>query len=147
MIPVVGPAISGALEGVGSASSKAIVRASESIPGAYAALRRGGLPALRKVGTTMLAHPALSAAGAAAAAGGVAAAIHRGSVAKMHPALRAAMGGGRRRRMNVCNQKALRRSLRRAHGFARVAMKTIHLVHPKKHVTFGGFKKHRKRAA
>ena len=47
--------------------------------------------------------------------------------------------------MNVCNPKALRRAVRRTHAFAKLAMKTIHLVHPKKHVTFGGFKKGRKK--
>jgi len=46
-----------------------------------------------------------------------------------------------RRRMNVCNPRALRRSIRRTHGFAKLAMRTIHLVHPKKKVRFGGFKK------
>jgi hypothetical protein len=47
--------------------------------------------------------------------------------------------------MNVCNARALRRAIRRTHGFAKLAMKTIHLVHPKKHAKFGGFKKKRKR--
>jgi hypothetical protein len=50
----------------------------------------------------------------------------------------------RNRRMNVCNHRALRRSLRRAHGFAKVAMQTIHLIHPKKKGRFGGFKKRRR---
>ena len=56
------------------------------------------------------------------------------------------MGGGRRRRMRVTNPKALRRAIRRTSGFAKLAMRTIHLVHPRKKVRFGGFKK-RKRAA
>ncbi len=52
------------------------------------------------------------------------------------------------RRMNVCNQRALRRALRRAHGFQKVAMRTIHLLHPRKKAKFGGFKKRtRARAA
>lgn len=59
---------------------------------------------------------------------------------------RAMAGPGGHRRMNVCNPKALRRAIRRTHGFSKLAMKTIHLVHPKKRVTFGGFKKRRKRA-
>src|SRR5260370_2262640 len=48
---------------------------------------------------------------------------------------------GKRRRMRVTNPKALRRAIRRTAGFAKLAMRTIHLVHPKKRVTFGGFKK------
>jgi hypothetical protein len=60
------------------------------------------------------------------------------------------MGGGggfgrRRHRMNVTNPRALRRAIRRTHGFAKLAMKTIHLVHPKKRATFGGFRKKRRR--
>ena len=136
-IPGVGGVLSTALEKSGQATT--------SHMGTALALRAGGMAK-----QLLAKHPTLTAAGAAAAAGGVAAAVHRmgGGTTKMHPAVRAAMGlGGHRRRMNVLNPKALRRSLRRAHGFARFAMKTIHLVHPKKQVTFGGFKKHRKRAA
>lgn len=49
------------------------------------------------------------------------------------------------RRMNVCNPKALRRAIRRTHAFAKLAMKTIHLVHPTKKGRFGGFRKRRRR--
>jgi len=85
-------------------------------------------------------HPVLTAAGAAGTVGLLGAGV-------------ASMGGHRkckhinprtgkcRRRMNVCNPRALRRSIRRTHGFAKLAMRTIHLVHPKKKVRFGGFKK------
>ncbi len=48
--------------------------------------------------------------------------------------------------MNVCNPRALRRAIRRTHGFAKLAMKTIHLIHPKKKVRFGGFRKRRKKS-
>lgn len=34
-------------------------------------------------------------------------------------------GGGGRRRMNVANPKALRRAIRRAHGFAKLARKVL----------------------
>jgi hypothetical protein len=55
-------------------------------------------------------------------------------------------GGFRRhKRMNVCNPRALRKAIRRTHGFAKLAMKTIHLIHPKKKVRFGGFRKRRKK--
>jgi hypothetical protein len=35
----------------------------------------------------------------------------------------------------------LRRAIRRTQGFAKLAMRTLHLVHPKRHYRFGGFKK------
>jgi hypothetical protein len=98
--------------------------------------------------TTVSAHPVLSAAGAAGIVGaGAGAMVAKGSraAAGMAAPRGAALGGHKHRRMYVCNPKALRRSIRRTHGFAKLAMKTIHLVHPKKHVTFGGFKKRRKK--
>jgi hypothetical protein len=51
----------------------------------------------------------------------------------------------RNRHMNPCNPRALRRAIRRTHSFARLAMHTIHLVHPKKKARFGGFRKARKK--
>jgi len=54
-------------------------------------------------------------------------------------------GGRRRRRMHPTNVKALRRALRRAYAFERLAMKVIHLTHPKKKGRFGGFRRPRKR--
>jgi len=47
--------------------------------------------------------------------------------------------------MRATNPKALRRALRRAYAFERLAMKTIKLVHPRKHGRFGGFKRAKKR--
>jgi hypothetical protein len=49
------------------------------------------------------------------------------------------------RSMNVGNTKALRRALRRAYGFEKLAMRTIHLLHPRRGGRFGGFKKTRSR--
>jgi hypothetical protein len=49
------------------------------------------------------------------------------------------------KRMNVCNPRALRRAIRRTHGFAKLAMRTIHLVHPKKKARFGGFRRRAKK--
>jgi hypothetical protein len=106
-----------------------------------------------KVGSAIVKHPGISAAGGAAvaAAGGVE--LGRmgvfGRTAGKHPSKRhlhaLAMGLKRARpRMNVTNVHALRRSLRRAHGFARLAMKVIHITHPKKKGRFGGFKKKKK---
>lgn len=49
----------------------------------------------------------------------------------------------RNRRMNVGNARALKRALRRAYGFEKLARRVLHLTSPKKH--FSGFKKHKKR--
>jgi hypothetical protein len=120
------------------------------------------------VGGFVKQHPVISAAGAAGSAvaseqivthlpgrhpvgartggmrtlpGSMGTPVTRGS--RMRPGM--AGGGGRRRRMNVCNPRALRRAIRRTHGFARLAMKTIHIVHPRKPGRFGGFRKKRRR--
>jgi len=105
---------------------------------------------IKRGGGAIMKHP-ISAAGAAAAgsivvAGTMGRAGVFGRAAGKHPSARhlkaLAMGLKRARpRMNVTNVHALRRSLRRAHGFAKLAMRVIHLVHPKKKVRFGGFKK------
>jgi len=39
----------------------------------------------------------------------------------------------RNRRMRVTNPKALRRAIRRAHGFARLARKVLSFTSPRKH--------------
>src|SRR6516162_2624486 len=96
-----------------------------------------GSLATKAIGTVK-AHPVLTAAGAAGIAG-VAAGVG-GSALAAHM-----RGGGRKhRRMRVTNPKALRRAIRRTQGFAKLAMRTIHLVHPKKHARFGGFKRRKK---
>jgi hypothetical protein len=142
-IPGVGPAISGGI-------------------GAITAVAKRGAPVIAKGREVIMAHPVLSAAGAAGVVGAAGVMAGRGSragagMSGVMPG--GAIGGCHRgpcrrinprtgkciRRMNVTNVKALRRSLRRTHGFAKLAMKTIHLVHPKKHATFGGFKKRRKK--
>jgi len=103
-------------------------------------------------------HPVLSAAaaaGALAAAGGGAMAL-RGS----HPALAAAGAGGvmrgfhiskktgamvKNRHMHVTNPRALRRAIRRTHGFAKLAMKVIKIHHPQKKGRFGGYRRRKKK--
>ena len=98
----------------------------------------------------VLKHPVLSAAGAAGVIGAGAGALGT----KMLAAGGACPKGFhtskkhghcvRNRHMRVTNPRALRRSLRRAHGFAKLAMRTIHLVNPRKKGRFGGFKKRRR---
>ncbi len=97
------------------------------------------------------AHPVLSAAGAAGIAGTAAGALagkHMGApsaAGAAHMVRGISSGLRRRRRMHPTNVKALRRALRRAYAFERLAMKVIHLTHPKKKGRFGGFKRPRKR--
>ncbi len=101
-------------------------------------------------------HPVLTAAGAAGAIG-----LGAGAVGSHMLAGAGACPAGhhisrskhskrfgqcvRNRHMNVCNPRALRRSIRRAHGFAKFAMKCIHLTMPRQKGRFGGFKKKRGR--
>jgi hypothetical protein len=107
-----------------------------------------------RVGKAIIKHPVLSAAGAAGMAGAGAGVMGSrmgtpaaAGVASARMRMRGAGGafGRRHRRMRVTNPKALRRAIRRTTGFAKLAMKTIHLIHPKKHVKFGGFKKRRRK--
>jgi len=138
----IGSALAGFIPGVGPIASKAI----QAIPS-------GARSGIMRAGRAIIKHPVVSGAGAAAviAAGGIEAGRMSMGGRGRHKAsarhLRAlAMGLRRARpRMNVANVHALRKALRRAHGFARLAMKTIHLVHPKHKGRFGGFKKRRKR--
>ena len=137
-IPGVGPIASKALGVIGKA--RGAVHAGAAVVG----------PLARRGGAAIVKHPVLSAAAAAGvAAGGASMMTHPAAVraGMVHPALAAAGVAGFRRhkRINVCNPRALRRAIRRTHGFAKLAMKTIHLIHPKKHVRFGGFKHRRKK--
>ena len=139
LIPGVGGLVSAAGKGLAALGSKAAPAAAATaavVPkGFYSgASAKVGSLATKAIGTVK-AHPVLTAAGAAGIAG-VAAGVG-GSALAAHM-----RGGGRKhRRMRVTNPKALRRAIRRTQGFAKLAMRTIHLVHPKKHARFGGFKK------
>lgn len=133
-IPGVGPSLSAAASAVTGALAK------KSAPAAAGLATRFGGAAAKGVSTikgAVLKHPVLSAAGAAglagAALGGAAGRLSRGGRMR------------KRRRMRATNTKALRRALRRAYAFERIAMKTIHLVHPRKKGRFGGFKRPKKR--
>jgi hypothetical protein len=120
-------------------------------------IQAAGRAIIKRGAGAIIKHPVLSAAGAAGVGGMLAGA----------GAERLAMGGGcapkgfhlckskhgcksgqfvRNRHMNPCNPRALRRAVRRATRFTKLAMKTIHLVHPKKKGRFGGFKKRRRAA-
>jgi hypothetical protein len=130
-IPGVGPAIRTGIEAIGSIGRRA---------------------AKSRVGGAIIKHPVLSAAGAAGTVGAIAGGMGgrmggaTGSSQRMRTMRGVGGGFGRRhRRMRVTNPKALRRAIRRTAGFAKLAMKTIHLIHPRKKVRFGGFKHKRRK--
>ena len=138
---VAGAAV-GFIPGVGGIASKAITAG-----GKLGAIRRVG----GAVGGAIIKHPVLSAAGAAGVIGAAGTMAGR----RMGIGTGEAMMRGhhiskktgrlvRNRHMNPCNPRALRRAIRRTHSFAKLAMHTIHLVHPKKKGRFGGFKRRRK---
>jgi len=131
-IPGVGPAIKGALDLIpsGRSASSAIVRASES--GTLSRVTAGAKQVIAK-------HPVLSAAGAAGAIAG-------GSYAVGRSRGRASMMGRRHKRMNPCNVKALRRAIRRAHGFERIARRVMRFTSPGKKKKPAGFKRAKKRS-
>lgn len=144
-IPGVGPALSTGLSMIPSGGGHVPVAGSQSKVTALTSLGSKALAAVKG-------HPILSAAGAAGAIGAGSMMLHPGAGAMTangrakgyhmsKPRKGVAPHMVRNRRMNVCNPRALRRSLRRTHGFAKLAMKTIHIVHPKKKGRFGGFKK------
>jgi hypothetical protein len=123
--------------------------------GIEAVSRIGGRVARSRVGGAIIKHPVLSAAGAAgtvgAVAGGMGGRMGGATSSSAHQRYMAGVPTGphfgirRRRRMRVTNPKALRRAIRRTAGFAKLAMKTIHLIHPRKKVRFGGFRMKRKK--
>jgi len=150
-IPIVGGAVSAIGERLAATGAKTpgIVKASitSMVPAAAGAaagsavtrvMSRGG------VGATLMKHPVMSAAGAAGAmvGGGMAA----GAALAKHARAAVHAGGKRRRRMNVCNPKALRRAARRLHSFAKHYRKAVGFVspHPKKGRMY--FKSRRKKS-
>jgi len=131
----IGSSLAGMVPGVGGLLSRGI----QAIP---TPVKKIGMAA----GGAIMKRPGLSAAGAAGAIGLGAEGIKlaRGKKATMMVTPDGGIRIRHHRRMNVTNVRALRRSLRRAHGFAKLAMRVIHITHPKKKGHFGGFKKRRK---
>lgn len=133
------------------------------IPGVGGLVSAAG-GALEKVGaskvakpiiSTIVKHPVLSAAGAAGVigAGGTMTARRGrmgGAAAGVGPMAgrRGGAGGGfgrRHRRMHVTNVKALRRAIRRAKGFERLARKVMHFTSPRPPKGRAVFKMRRKK--
>jgi len=132
------------IPGVGGIASKAISKIipAGARPGVGSIVRKG----VERVGTMVAKHPVLTAAGAAGTIGllGGRTAGRMGMVPAGQQGFHLSRKTGRmvrNRHMRVTNPRALRRALRRAHGFAKLAMRTIHLIHPRKKARFGGFKK------
>lgn len=143
-IPGIGPGISNVISKIGSAPAAA----------GMSAAAKG---AIGTATSAIVKHPVLTAAGAAGALGamGAGAAIERSmgggggrharpTLKKCGMPLKHGGVGKCHRSMNVCNPRALRRAIRRTRGFAKLAMRTIHIVHPKKKGRFGGFKKRKR---
>jgi hypothetical protein len=113
----------------------------------------------RRVGGIVAKHPVLSAAGAAGTIGvlggmggeramiGMGGGVGPGGFPRGFHMSKPRRGVAphlvRNRHMRVTNPRALRRAIRRATGFAKLAMRTIHLVNPRKKGRFGGFRKRR----
>jgi hypothetical protein len=144
------------IPGIGGAASTALAKVG-SRGGVLGTIATRGTAIVKAGARTVAGHPVLTAAGAAGVVGAMAGG---GAVRMMGPP---AMAGGmkgfhlsrprkgvpshlvRNRHMRVTNPKALRRAIRRTGGFAKLAMRTIHLVHPKKRARFGGFRRRRAR--
>ena len=103
--------------------------------------------ALRGVTNVATKHPIFTAAGGAAAtAGAVGILAHRAKGTSASSAARAAMGLPRRRRMHVTNVKALRRSIRRLHGFEKVCRKVLRFTSPHRSHGRATFKRPKRRS-
>lgn len=132
-IPGVGPALSAGLETLTARkASTAIVKATEG--GALKKVTAG-------VKTVIAKHPVLSAAAGAGAIGVATGAAGTALARRMR-------GGGMRKhkRMNPCNVRALRRAIRRAHGFEKIARRVMRFSSPHKRKKFAGFKHAKKRS-
>lgn len=135
--------IGGALLGVGGGGG--VAQAGAPAGAGMAMIKAGGQRAIQVAQRAIVKHPVVSAAAAAGALAGAGAVVGRVTRRGMMVTPEG-IPIRKRRRMNACNARALRRALRRAYAFERIAMRTIHLVHPKKKARFGGFKKRRRAA-
>jgi len=131
-IPGVGPVVSQLADAIipsaGKTATSAIVKAAER-PGTMMRVGKDALGLIKK-------HPVISAAGAAGA-------LTAGAMGAHH--LLAGGGQRKRRRMNPCNARALRRAIRRAHAFEHLAKKVIGFSSPRKPKGRMYFKAKRKR--
>lgn len=101
--------------------------------------RAGGTAIVRRVSGAISKHPVLSAAGAAGTIGVIGGAVGRGMGAPaaagmpsrgFHISMRTGQVV-KNRRMRVTNPRALRRAIRRAMGFARLAKRVLRFTSPR----------------
>jgi hypothetical protein len=130
--------VAGMIPGIGGALSGAISKIGVKAPSAMAPLMKMG----KSVGTAIVKHPGITAAGTAALGVGAGALI---AGRKAAGAGAVTVGGRRRRRMNPCNPRALRRAIRRAHSFERLAKRVIGFSSPRKPKGHMYFKRKKKR--
>lgn len=132
-IPGVGPALSSLIPAGEAAAKLPQLTAGASRIGQLA---RPGVQSIRAIGRGVMRHPVLTgaaaAAGAAAAGAGIAHHLMAG-------------GGKKHRRMHVTNVKALRRAIRRAKGFEKIARRVLHFTSPRRVGGRGFFKFKRKK--
>lgn len=140
----------GFIPGVGGAISRVFGRAA---PAAEAVVVRPGVGGvIQRAGGAIMRLPPLAKAGIVL---GGAAAVQRvmggpGTAAPAPRGFRISRKTGKIvkvRRMRVTNPRALRRAIRRAHGFARLARRVLHFTSPRAARGRAIFKKHRRRAA
>ncbi len=112
------------------------------------AVARGAGAMVRRAGAVVVAHPVISAAAGAGVIGAATTMRARAPSTRLATAeLARAQGFGRRRgrRMNPYNPKALRRAVRRAHAFARMARHVLRFVSPKPPKGRAVFRVHKKK--
>jgi hypothetical protein len=134
--------LAGFIPGVGPIASKVMSK----LPGGLTGGIERALPIIKAGGRAIIKHPVLSAAGAAGVVGaGIAASRMGGGVPGrgMHISKRTG-AMVRNRRMNPCNGRALRRAIRRAHAFERMAKHVIGFSSPRKPRGHMYFKRKRK---
>jgi hypothetical protein len=122
-IPGVGPILSKAAGMLGGKSTAIVARELPKLPASGmasvgSAIVKRGMGVVKK-------HPVLTGAGAAGLLG-----IGAGALGEHM--LRGGASGRKRRRMNPCNARALRRAIRRAHSFEKLAKHIIGFSSPKK---------------
>ncbi len=120
-----------------------------SLAGAGMAITRTTGALARRAAGVVSRHPVLSAAGAAGTIGAIGGMV--GGRVGMEPAAQRGMHISRKtgrlvrnRRMRVTNPKALRRAIRRATGFAKLARRVLHFTSPRAPRGRAVFKKRRR---
>jgi hypothetical protein len=132
------------IPGIGGKAATAIEKL--GLPGGI--MRTGGA-IIKRAGGAIVRHPVLTAAGGAAVAIGAGAlgerAIMGGAAQKGFHVSKKTGRVVRNRRMRVTNPRALRRAIRRANGFARLARRVLRFTSPRAPKGRAVFK-HRKKA-